>query len=286
MKNIRLFIISFLKFFIVKFFSKNLICIGFITCLLFPIFLIQNILSWKLFYNLKRIIPNRGIRKHFIRYCLAQVDMFIWVTLIPNAYKKSLNHNDFTSIDDIRKILSRNKGLLLVGMHYGPMCIGYVLHQNGFNPAILSAPGNIPDLDKIPFNWLLPQDYIFRGEFEGILRHNHSEKRYINLLLAGRPGMIMIDGTMNNNIRHIKCLGVDFPIGVFSFKLSIKHSFPFVVIWFSKIKGGGYRLNLKELNFNTIEDGVSQYGALQDKIITKDPYRWHNLHVFAKQWNR
>jgi len=58
-------------------------------------------------------------------------------------------------------------------------------------------------------------------------------------------------------IMVMNCLGINYPIGVFPFKLALIHAFPVAIIWFSKIKGNGYKLNVKEICFSTIEEGVA-----------------------------
>jgi hypothetical protein len=238
--------------------------------------LIRNIQSWNLVTKyLKILLPEQSNIKSLIRYHQVLMDRIVWSILVHNSWDRTVKYNDFSSVDDLQIIVDRGKGLLLLGMHYGPMFGGFLLNRMGLNPAILSAQVNIPDLDRIPFKRLLTNEYIFRGTYDGIVAANHSEKLFIKMMMDGRPGMIMIDGIAEKNFLSTNCLGIDYPIGVFPFKLALTHAFPVAIIWFSKIKGNGYKLNVKEICFSTIEEGVAQYGALLDQIVRTDPYLWN-----------
>jgi lauroyl/myristoyl acyltransferase len=208
------------------------------------------------------------------KFYLARRDIDIWDNKIYESYQKSLKYNDLSSISELRSISENGKGLLILGFHYGPNCIGYTLHKSGIKLSILALPENIPLLDEMPYKRLIPQEYIFRGSYDGMLPINHSEKRFLQLMLEGRCGILLNDTLVNPNSKYAKLLDHNFPVGVFPFKLAIKHSFPVVVIWYSKIRGKGYKLNVRRIEFNTIESGIAQYIEILEQIIRENPYLW------------
>ena len=259
----------------VRVFSYSITGISLVKSLLLPLDLLRNIRSWYwIMTHLKILRPEESRIQNLIRYHRARVDRIVWSALGHNAWDGTVKYHDFSRVDDLRIIASRGKGLLLLGMHYGPLFGGYVLTQGGLNPVILAAQANIPNLDRIPLKRLLTNEYIFRGTYDGIVAANHSERQFIKMMLAGRPGMIMMDGTAKRNVRATPCLGMNYPVGIFPFKLALRHAFPAVIMWFSKIRGSGYRLNIEEICFSSVEEGVAQYGALLDQVVRADPFLW------------
>ena len=272
-----------MKSLIVRFFSSSLILIRFIVTLLFPPFLLVHIKSWNKDINYLRILnPEQSVFKSLILYYRAQIDLAVWQKLTFNSYHSTLKYNDFSQIDKLKNILIKGNGLLILGMHYGPMCSGYLLYQNGLDPAILATPNNIPDPRGNCYKKFLTNEYLFRGNYEGFFIANKSEKGFIQRMLDGFPGMIMIDPASGNNNLKSQCLGIDFPINIFPFKLALKYSFPVAVIWLSKIRRRGYRLNVDQIHFTTIEDGINQYGEILTKIVCEDPCLWHFGRYFTR----
>jgi len=261
----------------VRAFSYSINGITLVKSLLLLIYLVRNIRSWHGIVDYcTALLPADSPMRSLIRYHWALVDRIVWSTLGHNAWEHTVQYHDFSRVDDLRIIVSRGKGLLLLGTHYGPMCGGYVLAQEGLNPVILAAQNSIPDLASIPLRWLLTNEYIFRGTYDGMVAAHHSERQFVRMMLAGRPGMIMMDGIAERNSRAAHCLGMNYPIGIFPFKLAVRHAFPVVIMWFSKIPGNGYRLNVEEICFGTLEEGVAQYGAFLDRIVRADPFLWSN----------
>jgi len=249
--------------------------ISLVKSLLLPVYVVRNIGSWhRVIQHLRLLVPEKSPVKNLIRYHRAQVDRLVWSTLGHNAWDHTLKYHDFSSVEDLRRILSRGGGLLLLSMHYGPGFAGYVLHHEGLHPAILAAEVNIPDLDGIPLKRLLTKEYVFRGTYDGIVAANRSERQFVRMMLAGRPGLILMDGIARRSCLTANCLGIRYPIGVFPFKLALIHGFPVAMMWFSKMEGKGYKLNIREIRFNTVEEGVAQYGAFLDHMVRADPYLW------------
>jgi hypothetical protein len=83
----------------------------------------------------------------------------------------------------------------------------------------------------------------------------------------------------------VHCLDVDYPIGVFPFKLALRHSFPVAVVWFSKIEGRGFKLNVREIRFGAIEEGVTQYCALLEHVVRTDPFLWEYGLYYARHYS-
>jgi lauroyl/myristoyl acyltransferase len=221
------------------------------------------------------MLPEQNSLKSLVCFHRAMADQIIWSTLIHNSWERNVKYNDFSNVATLRAIAGRGKGLLLLSMHYGPVFYGYSLSKMGLNPAILALKNNIPDIGGIPLQRLLANEYTFLGTYDGMVTAKRSEKLFTKMMMNGRPGMIMIDGMAKKNYIPTNCLGVDYHVGVFPFKLALTHSFPTAVIWFSKIKGKGYKLNVREICFDTVEEGVNQYAAFLDKVVRTDPYRWH-----------
>jgi len=228
---------------------------------------------------LKVMLPEQSKMQCLIRQHQIHADRMIWSILTYDAWDTAFRYHDLSEADHLRTIVARGNGLLLLGMHYGPMFTGYLLYRMGLNPVILSAKVNIPDIDGYPCSMLLPQEVIFRGSYDGILEARHSEKKFIRMMMSGRPGMIVIDSFRKEwlderNYRTTNCLGIDYPLAVFPFKLALKYSFPVAIVWLSKIKGRGYKLNVREIHFSTINEGVVQYCHLLDKVARSDPHEW------------
>jgi len=85
---------------------------------------------------------------------------------------------------------------------------------------------------------------------------------------------MLIDYPQVNNSISVKCLGIDFPFAVFPFRISLRYNFPTVVVWLSKIKGKGYKLNIREVIFTTVNEGVIQYANILEEIVKNDPCLW------------
>ena len=258
-----------------------------VAILLLPLQLIENVRGWRpVIRYLKILAPARGPLAGLIRFYLAQADIRVWMMLIHDAWDTTLKYNDFSGVADLRAIAGRGQGLLVLGMHYGTVCGGYVLHRMGLNPAILAESQNIPDLDGLPLQGALSGDIVFRGTYDGMVAAKHSEKALVKMMISGRPGMILMDGFVKKNFRSAKCLGIDYPLGAFPFKLALTHAFPVAVLWFSKIKGQGYKLNVREIYFSTIEEGAAQYGALLDAVVRADPLRWQFAAPYTRLYYR
>lgn len=272
---------------IVRFTSFSPPGIRLVKSLLLPVYGIRNTPSWPLVVRyLKILLPEMSAVKSLFRYYWNQVDRIVWSTLGYNAWDRTLKYHDFSRVDDLRIMAGRGQGLLLLGLHNGPMFSGYLFHRRGLNPAILLAQANIPDIDRIPWKGLLTKEFTFRGTYDGMVTANHSERRFIKMMLAGRPGMMMMDVIEGINFLTAKCLGINYPIGIFPFKLALTHNFPVAVIWFSKIKGNGYQLNSREICFSTLEEGVAQYGSFLDQVVRADPFLWNYGPLYASYYGR
>jgi hypothetical protein len=273
--------------FLVRLSGFSLFGIRLVRAALLPLNLIRQRRSWRPAVRYVKIMfPGRGAVKNLIQYYRTQVDQNVWSILVHNAWDSALKYNDFSRAADLRTVLARGKGCLLLGLHYGPAFSGFSLNRMGFNPAILSARVNIPDLDGIPFRRFLTKETIFRGTHDGMAAANHSEKRWIRMMMSGRPGLILIDGIAEGNFIPVDCLGIRYPVGMFAFKLALTHAFPVAVIWFSKIPGKGYRLNFREIEFAAVEEGASRYGALLEQIVRTNPFLWNFGPSFSKHCNR
>ncbi len=272
---------------IARLFSFSILGIRLITFLLLPVEIVRCMRSWPWVVRFgEMFLPGQSALGNLLRYHLAQSDQAAWSALVHNAWDHALKYNDFSSIDDIRRIVDRGKGMLLLGMHYGAFFGGYVLYQSGLNPAILANQVNVPDLPRAPLRKFLANEYVFRGSYDGIAKAGYGERRFVSMMLARRPGMIIIDGIAEANFILAKCLGVDYPIVIFPFKLAIAHDFPVAIMWFSKIKGKGYKLNIREITFSTVEEGAAQYAALLDQIVRADPFLWFYGPDFASYCDR
>ena len=272
---------------IARLFSFSISGTRLITFLLLPVEIIRCMRSWPWVIKFgKMLLPGQSAVRNLLRYHLAQADQAAWSALVHNAWDHALKYNDFGSVDDLRIIGDRGKGIPLLGMHYGAFFGGYVLYKSGLNPAILAAQVNIPDLGRVPLKRLLTNEYVFRGSYDGIAKAGYGERRFVSMMLAHRPGVIIIDGISETNFILTKCLGVDYPIVIFPFKLALAYDFPVAIMWFSKIKGRGYKLNVREINFSTVEEGVNQYGALLDQVVRADPFRWFYGPNFARHYDR
>jgi lauroyl/myristoyl acyltransferase len=200
--------------------------------------------------------------------------MVIWHTLAYNAWEATSKHYDLGGLDELLALTKQGKGLLLLGMHYGPRFTGYLLYRKGLHPAILAAGINIPAPDDAASGRLLPNEFLFRSAYDGIAQAKRSEKSFIRMMMNGRPGLIMNDENKRKNFVAVRCLGIDYPFATFPFKLALKHSFPVAVLWLSKLEGRGYKLNVREIHFGTVEEGAAQYGALLEQAVTADPFFW------------
>jgi lauroyl/myristoyl acyltransferase len=263
----------FKKLFIVPF-GSSIREIAILRTSIFPLFILRDLMLLKgNMKSVKILTCEEHTWRALKKYYLIKSDMFIWQTIMYNDFESSQKFNDFDSFEVLKSLVSRNKGVLLLGMHYGPMCSGYSLYKLGFQPAILTA--NIKNMDGLLFKNLLANEYTFVNTYDGIAKSNFSEKRFVEMILEGRVGMMMIDFVMHQRSRNVACLGVDVPIGEFSFKLALKYSLPVAVVWFSKMLDRGYRLNIEEISFGSIEEGVSHYGRILNRIVSEDPCRWH-----------
>ena len=261
--------------------------IGLVKVLLLPIEFVRCIRSLpRVVRYAKMLLPRQGAIKSLVLFHVAQADQAVWSALVHNAWNRTLKYNDFSAVDELRNIAGRDKGMLLLGMHYGAFFGGYVLYRSGLNPVILAAQVNIPGLDRFPFKKVLTNEYVFRGSYNGLVKAGQAERRFVGMVLAHRPGMIIMDGIAEANFLITNCLGIDYPIGIFPFKLALTQALPVVVMWFSKIKGKGYKLNIREINFSSIEEGVAQYAALLDQIVRADPFRWFYGPDFAGYYDR
>jgi lauroyl/myristoyl acyltransferase len=268
---------------IVRLFFCSVYGVRLAKALLLPRYLILNVRLWpKVFRYSELVLGERKPVRNLIRYYLAQADQTVWATLAYEVWDSVLRHHEFGAVEELRAVAGRGKGLLVLGMHYGPRFIGYLLYKQGLNPAILAARENIPDLDDVSLKSLVPNEYAFRGTYDGFSQTNRSEKSFVRMMLGGRPGMIVNDVFVSKNGVVAKFLGVDYPVAAFPFKLALKHDFPVAVAWLTRIKGAGYKLNVREIHFGTVEDGVAQYAALFERVVREDPFPWHFGLYYAR----
>lgn len=250
---------------------------------LLPSYLLQNIRLWPLAVRYSQLSAGkRNPVRAVLRYFIVQANQVVWTTLVYEAWNSVLKHQDFRGVQEIRAMAARGRGLLLLGMHYGPRITSYVLHREGLNPVALALRKNIPDVDQVAAKTLLPKEDVFRGTYDGFVEANGSEKSFVRLMRTGRPGLILNDMFVNRNVLAVRCLGADYPIAVFPFKLALKYAFPVAVVWFSRIAGRGFRLNVREISFSTVEDGITQYAALLEQMVATDPFPWQFGLTFTK----
>jgi hypothetical protein len=243
---------------------------------LLPVALFRQRGRWGLHARYIRLLsPGADPRRHRIRFHRTLVDKTVWSTLIHNAWEGVLRHNDFSGADELVRIAAGGKGLLMLAMHYGPLCYGTLLQHSGLDPAILASRENIPGPGPRPLQRLLSQEFVFRSTHDGILPAYQSERRFVRMTASGRPGLIMLDVIGHGRVIHTPCLGADYPIGTFAFRLALEHGLPAALLWFTKIRGRGYRLNVRPIHFDTTEEGAAQYGALLDRIVREDPFLWY-----------
>ncbi len=258
-----------------------------VRALLVPWYLVRNVRRWRDVLGYIGYVrgAQQGVAALY-RYYASHAEQVIWMTLAYEAWESALKHHDLRGVEDLRAMAARGRGLLVLGMHYGPRCAGYLLYRTGLGPAILVDRHNIPDLDGVSWKRLLPGDYVFRGTYDGIVQAGRSEKQFVRMLLARRPGLILNDLFADGNSRAVRCLGIDYPIGAFPFKLALRHALPVAVMWFSRIEGAGYRVNVRELRFATVDEGVGQYAAVLDQVVTTDPFLWNIGEYYAGRRRR
>jgi len=255
----------------------------------FPLLTLSEAKHWKKNTAFLRLIrPDQPPFLSWLKFYYHQSRIAVWQKLIYDAFSKTLRHNDFSKTDALLQKKDEGKGLLLLGLHYGTMCSAYLLNQYNLSPVILSLPGNIPDISNVKKPERLSNDLLFKGTYKGFCFTGTEEKKFIEKMKEGNPGMIMTDVAPGNNRITTPCLGIDYPINRFPFKLALHNAFPVWVIWFSAIKGKGFKLNATELSFTSEQQGIEQYAAVLSDVVNQNPYLWHsgnylidNQHVTA-----
>ena len=254
-----------------------------IVWLLLPAHLVTNVRRWPDISTYARLLrPGERPVTAFVKYCWAQDEKSAWTCLVHSSWDHAARHCDFSGVDDLKAMAERGRGLLLLSMHYGPMLYGYILARSGLDFVTLVYEENVPHVDGAFVRQLLTKKDIFLGTHQGLLIANKSERRFVRRMLAGIPGVLLADLFADGNHLAVPCLDIEYPIGVFPFKLALRHAFPIAVVWLSRIEGYGYRLNVRELAFRTVEEGVARYASLLEHAVRSDPYLWNC--AFSKEW--
>jgi hypothetical protein len=266
--------------------SSSLLLIRIAVVCYFPLLILSEAKHWKKNTAFLRLIrPDRHPILNGLRFYYYQSRIAVWQKLIYDAFGKTFRHNDFSQVNELSQKMKEDNGLLLLGLHYGTMCSAFLLKQYNISPVILSLPGNIPDLSNTKNTERLSNDLLFKGTYEGFCFTGTEEKKFVEKMKEGQPGLIMSDVAPGNNRLSTPCLGVDYPINRFPFKLALHNAFPTWVIWFSTIKGKGFKLNVTELSFTTEQQGIEQYAAILSDVVKGNPYLWHSGNYLFNNHN-
>lgn len=223
---------------------------------------------------LQPVRPGEPERELLRQYACNKMDQALWAILYYNAREAIARHNDWRESAVLRQAALRGRGLIVLGFHYGPQCDGYLLNELGFHPLILASAIMIPHLSGGFGEKLLTNDIRFRGTYSGLLPARKSERAIVAGVRAGRTVLLLTDMILDGRNLPVTVLGAPYSIGTFAFKLALNGKHPLAVLWMSKIAGGGYRMHVRELQFTTVEEGVRQYAAIMDAIVTENPFQW------------
>lgn len=285
MKNLRLRIRALRTRLIVMLatsFFPSMLGVGLIKCFLLPRYLLRNARSWRrIARDTARLAGNRSAAARVFRHYEAQTDHVIWTTLAYEAWDATLRCHDFRDVEELRAAAARGKGLLLLGMHYGPMITAYALYRLGLNPAVLISQTNIPTLRPDMPRRFFSGQAIFRATYDGMVEAQRFLRRFVEMVIGGRPGLILNDLDFTSSAIPAKCLGGEFPVPVFPFKLALGHGIPTYAVWLSRLKGRGYKLNVKPLDFRNVEEGVAAYASVLDQAVADNPFSWAFTTVFG-----
>lgn len=182
--------------------------------------------------------------------------------------------------------IKEDRGVVLVGAHYGPRLLIGMLNEMGIHPKWLrnnTLHEQIEYMRKLALPGLLTKD-ITSFDPEYSLPARRSEKEFVRHLKNKGVVVMLIDSpSKDENGEMVKYFGVEARLHSFPFKLALKYNAPVLFYCFEKTDNGGYRLHFTRLmSFSTPKEGVEKYSALVQHLVKKYPYMWMYGDAFLR----
>lgn len=261
---------------------------GFLTrCmkgLLKEIFFLRSLRNYKI---IKPYVKQRdGCISRLVllrQHAYARAVVSIWKTMLFLRYTDTIRHSDLRGIPVIKELIAQGKGVLLLAFHYGPPVYTYLLFKNSIPPCTLVGQNNITAFSEPEKGMFLEKDFLVN--YRGVQAQGKSEKSFLQYIIRGGTGLVMMDVELKKNYRNETIFGGSYKIGTFPFRAAEKYNIPTAIVWFSVSKGGGVVFNAAPCSGTNAIVNSRQYAEILESIVLENCSLWWLLreHAAAKR---
>lgn len=224
-------------------------------------------------------------RLYIIRYFIQAGRDKVWSALYCEAPSRIKKYITVENEELIKEAIEKDKGVILVGAHYGPSLSTFMFWQININVLTLASYGFLKRLQvasRLGIKPLISKRTLFYTNNHCALVAKRSERDFVRHLKKGGVVSMRIELRKDEH-RGILAKFFDYPVrfSYFPFKLALNYNVPVFFFFFAKAKNGGYRLCLAPSgDFSTVSEGINRYASFFQRQITTYPFMWKGIPIF------
>lgn len=222
---------------------------------------------------------------YIIRYFIQAGRDKVWSALYCEAPSRIKKYITVENEELIKEAIKKDKGVILVGAHYGPSLSTFMFWQRNIQALTLVSYGFLKRLQIALSSGIKPlisKRTLFYINSHCALAAKRSEKDFVQHLKKGGVVSLRIE-LRKDEPQGMVAKFFDYPVrfSYFPFKLALKYNAAVFFFFFNKVESGGYRLCLVPSgDFSTVQEAVFRYTSILQKQITAYPFMWKGIPIF------
>lgn len=195
-------------------------------------------------------------------------------------------HTEIKGLQALKDAAGRGRGVILIGMHYGPMLYGYLFRGMGIElrPFVSRQFVRVlRDGTEHVLPYLRSPQYRFWEEIRESLIPTRSERDVVRHVRSGGVVSMYIDFPIPRaDGATVRFLGIPLRISLFPFRLSAAGSVPVFFYAFHRKGPGAYCLEILPAgDFTDPSEGARRYAAFMEEQVRSCPFMWRLTPYFS-----